>query len=423
MLFLLGVFLLFIVLGMPVAFSIGITSLLYLLFNDMVAVTVAQRMIAGIDKFTFLAVPFFILAGNLMNTGGITRRLFGFATSLVGFIPGGLGHANVIASIIFAGMSGAAIADAGGLGTIEIKAMTDEGYDREFSAAVTAASSTIGPIIPPSIPMIIYAAFGGVSVGKLFLAGAVPGLVMGLALMLMIYIISVRRGYPINTRPSLRGICISFKEAFLPLLTPGIILGGIMGGIFTPTEAAVVAAAYALILGMFVYREISWKELNQVILKTAATTTIVLFIVSTASVYGWLLAREQVPQAAARLLFSISTDPYLIMLILLGFLMIVGCFMETTASLIILVPIMAPMVTKIGIDPILFGVVMVFALMLGLITPPVGVVLYLIADIAEIPFERTVAATAPFLVPLFLVLLVVAFIPEVAMFLPNLLMK
>ena len=423
MLFLLGVFLLFIILGMPVAFSIGVTSLLYLLFNDMVAVTVAQRMIAGIDKFTFLAVPFFILAGNLMNTGGITRRLFGFATSLVGFIPGGLGHANVIASIIFAGMSGAAIADAGGLGTIEIKAMTDEGYDREFSAAVTAASSTIGPIIPPSIPMIIYAAFGGVSVGKLFLAGAVPGLAMGLALMVMIYIISVRRGYPINARPSLRGIWVSFREAFLPLLTPGIILGGIMGGIFTPTEAAVVAAAYALILGMFIYREISWKELNQVILKTAATTTIVLFIVSTASVYGWLLAREQVPQAAARLLFSISTDPYLIMLILLGFLMIVGCFMETTASLIILVPIMAPMVNKLGIDPVLFGVVMVFALMLGLITPPVGVVLYLIADIAEIPFERTVAATAPFLIPLFLVLLVVAFIPEVALWLPNLLMK
>ena len=423
MLFLIGVFLLFIVLRMPVAFSIGITSLLYLLFNDMVAVTVPQRMVAGIDKFTFLAVPFFILAGNLMNTGGITRRLFGFATSLVGFIPGGLGHANVIASIIFAGMSGAAIADAGGLGTIEIKAMTDEGYDKEFSAAVTAASSTIGPIIPPSIPMIIYAAFGGCSVGKLFLAGAVPGLLMGLSLMIMIYIMSLKRGYPVSTRPSIRIVWDSFKKAFLPLLTPGIILGGIMGGIFTPTEAAVVAAAYALVLGMFIYREISWKDLTQIFLKTATTTTIVLLIVSTASVYGWLLAREQVPQAAAKLLFSISTDPYLIMLILLAFLMIVGCFMETTASLIILVPIMVPMVSKLGIDPVLFGVVMVFALMLGLITPPVGVVLYLISDIAGISFERTVAATAPFLIPLFLVLLLVAFWPDVAMFLPNMLMK
>ena len=422
MFFLVGVLLLFIAGGVPVAFSIGLTSLLYCLKEGLVLITIPQRMIAGIDNYAFLAVPFFILAGNLMNTGGITRRLFRFATSIVGFIPGGLGHANVVGSIIFAGMSGAAIADAGGLGTIEIKAMKDEGYDTDFSAAVTAASSTIGPIIPPSIPMILYAAFGGVSVGKLFMAGAVPGLLMGVSLMVMIYVMSVRRKYPVHSRLDLREIWVSLKEGLLPLFTPFIILGGIMGGIFTPTEAAVVASAYALLLGVVVYREIKLSEFPKIILDTAVTTAIVLFIISTASIYGWLLAREQVPQTVAKLLFSITTNPHLVLLIMIGFLMVVGCFMETAASLIILVPILVPMTSQLGIDPLLFGLIMVFTLMLGLITPPVGVVLYLIADIAEISFERTVAATIPFLLPLVIVLLLIAFIPQIALFLPNLLM-
>lgn len=422
MFFLIGVLLLFIAFGFPVAFSIGLTSLLYCLKEGLVLITIPQRMVAGIDNFAFLAVPFFILAGNLMNTGGITRRLFRFATSIVGFIPGGLGHANVVGSIIFAGMSGAAIADAGGLGTIEIKAMKDEGYDTDFSAAVTAASSTIGPIIPPSIPMILYAAFGGVSVGKLFLAGAVPGILMGVSLMVMIYIISVRRKYPVHSQLDVKEIWVSFKEGLLPLFTPVIILGGIMGGIFTPTEAAVVASAYALFLGLVVYREIKWSELPGIILNTAVTTAIVLFIISAASIYGWLLAREQVPQTVAKLLFSITTNPHLVLLIMIGFLLIIGCFMETAASLIILVPILVPMTSQLGIDPLVFGLIMVFTLMLGLITPPVGVVLYLIADIAEISFERTVKATFPFLLPLIIVLLLITFVPQIAMFLPNWLM-
>jgi tripartite ATP-independent transporter DctM subunit len=420
--FLVGILLLLIAMGFPVAFSMGLTSFFYILKEGLVVITIPQRMIAGIDNFTFLAVPFFILAGNLMNTGGITRRLFRFATSIVGFIPGGLGHANVVGSIIFAGMSGAAIADAGGLGTIEIKAMKDEGYDIEFSAAITAASSTIGPIIPPSIPMIIYAAFGGVSVGKLFLAGAVPGFLMGISLMVMIYIVSVKRKYPVHAKLDFKEIWVSFKKGLPPLFTPIIILGGIMLGIFTPTEAAVVASAYALFLGVVVYREIKIADLPRIFLQTALTTTIVIFIVSTASVYGWLLAREQVPQNVALLLFSITTNPHLILLILVGFLLIVGCFMETTASLIILVPILVPMVTQLGIDPVAFGLVMVLTLMLGLITPPVGVVLYLIADIARISFEDLVSATLPFLLPLLIVLLLITFVPQIAMFLPNLLM-
>lgn len=423
MLFLVGVFLLFVVLGFPIAFSIGLTSALYLYIYDIPVITLAQKMITGIDTFALLAVPFFILAGNLMNTGGITRRLFRFATALIGHIPGGLGHANVIASIIFAGMSGAAIADAGGLGTIEIKAMKDEGFDTSFSAAITAASSTIGPIIPPSIPMVLYSAFSNTSVGKLFLAGVIPGLFMGGALMVQVYFISKRRRYPVHGGLSWREVGVSLKEGFLPLITPVIILGGILGGIFSPTEAAVVASAYALLLGAFVYREIGFRDLFQILLGTVKTTSIVLFIISMAAIYGWLLAREQVPQTVARLMFSLSTDPNLVLAIILVFLLVVGCFLETTAALIILVPILVPAIMQLGIDPVHFGLVMVLNLMIGLITPPVGVVLYIVSDIARIPFEETVRATAPFLVPLALVLLLVTFVPSVVMFLPNLLIR
>lgn len=423
MYFLIGVLLLLVFMGVPVCFSIALTSLLYILIEGMVLVTIPQRMVAGIDTFVFLSVPFFILAGNLMNTGGVTKRIFRFANSIVGFIPGGLGHANVVASIIFAGMSGAAIADAGGLGTIEIEAMKKQGYDVEFSAAVTASSSTIGPIFPPSVPMIIFGAMAGVSVGKLFLAGAVPGILMGLALMIMIYIYARVRRYPVSKKFDFKEIFSSFKGAILPLFTPVIIIGGILFGIFTPTEAAIVAAAYSFVLGFFVYREIRLADVTQILLKTALTTTVVLFIISTSSIYGWLLCNEQVPQTVAKTLFAITENRQLILLLLVGFLLVIGCFIETAAALIILVPVLAPLVANLGIDPVHFGLVMVFALMLGLSTPPVGIVLYTIADVANIPFERVVSATMPFLFPLFIVLLLVTLIPQLALFLPNLLMR
>ena len=422
MYFLVGVLLLLVFLGFPVCFSIALTSLLYILKEGMILVTIPQRMVAGIDTFVFLAVPFFILAGNLMNTGGVTKRIFRFANSLVGFIPGGLGHANVVASIIFAGMSGAAIADAGGLGTIEIEAMKKQGYDPEFSAAVTAASSTIGPIFPPSIPMILFGAMAGVSVGKLFLAGAVPGILMGIALMMMIYIYSKARKYPVSSKLDFQEMSGSFREAILPLFTPVIILGGILLGVFTPTEAAIVAAAYSFVLGFLVYREIRLADIPKILLKTALTTTVVLFIISTSSIYGWLLCNEQVPQTVAKTLFTITENKQLILLILVGFLLVIGCFIETAAALIILVPVLTPLVTNLGIDPVHFGLVMVFALMVGLCTPPVGIVLYTISDIANIKFERVVSATLPFLFPLFIVLLLVTFFPQLSLFLPNILM-
>jgi tripartite ATP-independent transporter DctM subunit len=423
MLFLIGGFLLLVVLGFPIVFSLAITSFLYLAVYGIPIITMAQKMISGIDTYALLAVPFFILAGNLMNTGGVTRRLFRFASALVGHIPGGLGHANVLASMIFAGMSGAAIADAGGLGTIEIKAMRDEGFDIGFSAAVTAASSTIGPIIPPSIPMVIYASIASVSVGKLFLAGAVPGVLMGVALMIMIYFVAKKRHYPVHAKFSMKEATISFADGFMPLLTPVIILGGILGGIFSPTEAAIVASAWALILGMLVYKEIRFRDLISIVMDTIKTTSMVVYIISAAAIFGWLLGREQVPQSVAKLLFSISTDPNVILLIILVFLLIIGCVMETTAALILLTPILVPPIIQLGIDPVHFGLVMVLDLMIGLLTPPVGVVLYITASIAKISFEEMSRVTAPYLIPLIIVLLISAFFPAVVMTLPNLLIR
>jgi tripartite ATP-independent transporter DctM subunit len=423
MFFLIGGFLLLVVLGFPIVFSLAITSLLYLAVYGIPVITMAQKMISGIDTYALLAVPFFILAGNLMNTGGVTRRLFRFASAMVGHIPGGLGHANVLASMIFAGMSGAAIADAGGLGTIEIKAMRDEGFDIGFSAAITAASSTIGPIIPPSIPMVIYASIASVSVGKLFLAGAVPGILMGLALMIMVYFVAKKRKYPVHARFSLREAAFSFGDGFLPLLTPVIILGGILGGIFSPTEAAIIASSWALILGILVYKEIRLKDLLSIVMDTIKTTSMVVFIISAAAIFGWLLGREQVPQTVAQLLFSISKDPNVILLIIIVFLLIIGCVMETTAALILLTPILVPPVMQLGIDPVHFGLVMVLDLMIGLLTPPVGVVLYITSSIAKISFEEMSRVTAPYLIPLIIVLLISAFVPAVVMTLPNLLIR
>ncbi len=422
MLFLVGGFLFLVVIGFPIVFSLALISFLYLQAYGIPMSAIAQRMVVGVNNYALLAVPFFILAGNLMNNGGVTKRLFRFASATVGWIPGGLGHANVVASVIFAGMSGAAIADAGGLGTIEIKAMRDEGYDRDFAAAVTAASSTIGPIVPPSIPLVIFASIANVSVGRLFLGGAIPGLAMGVALIVLIYIMARRRNFPVHARFDIKEATVSFAAGFLPLLTPAIILVGIVAGVFSPTESAIVASAYALFLGMFVYRELTIRDLIQVIYDTIKTTSMVVFIIAAASIYGWLLGREQVPQSVARVLFAISENPHIVLLIVIGFLMIIGCFLETTAALILLTPILVPPVMMVGIDPVHFGLVMVLTLMIGLITPPVGVVLYIISSIAGARFEDVTRAVLPFIVPLLIVLFLIAFVPDLVLFLPRLLM-
>ena len=413
-----------IILGFPVAIALAGSSALFIIFNGSPPpMVVAHRMINGVDSFPLLAVPFFILAGNLMNTAGITERIFNFALALVGWMRGGLGHVNVGASVIFAGMSGAAVADAGGLGAIEIKAMRDAKYDVGFAVGVTAASSTIGPIIPPSLPMVIYGVVAGASIGQLFAAGFIPGLVMAVSLMLMIAWFARRRNFPRDQPFYLPTLFRSFRRAFLSLMTPVIIVGGILSGAFTPTEAAVAACAWALVLGLIVYRTLTIRRFLRVSFDTIETTAVVLLVVGAAAIFAWILTSNRVPEQFAGMLLSISERPWVILLLINLILLLVGCFMETVAAITILVPVLLPVAVQMGIDPVHFGVIMVLNLMLGLLTPPVGMVLYVLARVAKIPFERCVVATAPFLIPLVLVLLLITFVPAVTMWLPTLIYR
>ncbi|GGY00848.1 ABC transporter permease [Litchfieldella qijiaojingensis] len=412
------------VMGVPIAIGLAGSCLMYVYLSGQVPdVVVAHRMINGVDSFPLLAIPFFILAGNLMNNGGITTRIFAFAKALMGWMRGGLGHVNVGASIIFSGMSGAAVADAGGLGTIEIKAMRDAGYDQDFSVGITAASSTIGPIIPPSLPMVIYGVMASASVGQLFAAGLIPGLLMGAVLMVMITLLARRRGYPRDARFSVSFLRESAKRAFLSLLTPVIIVGGIISGAFTPTEAAIAAVIYALFLGVVVYRTLTWRRLLKVSMETIETTAIILFIVAGASIFAWILTSNQVTQHVVALLGPFSDNPIVILLLINLVLLVVGCFMETIAAITILVPVLLPVAVAAGVDPVHFGVIMVLNLMIGLLTPPVGMVLYVLSRVSNISFERCMRGTLPFLVPLFIALLLVTFVPAISMWLPTLIYR
>ena len=380
-------------------------------------------MINGVDSFPLLAVPFFILAGNLMNTAGITERIFNFALAMVGWMRGGLGHVNVGASVIFAGMSGAAVADAGGLGAIEIKAMRDADYDAKFAVGITAASSTIGPIIPPSLPMVIYGVVAGASIGQLFVAGFVPGLMMALSLMIMIAVMARRNGFGRDQTFYWSVLWSTFRRAFLSLLTPVIIVGGILSGAFTPTEAAVAACAWALFLGLVVYRTLTLPRFLRVSFDTIETTAVVLLVVGSAAIFAWVLTSNRVPEQFAAGLLAVSDRPWVILILMNLILLAVGCFMETVAAITIMVPVLLPIAVTLGIDPVHFGVIMVLNLMLGLLTPPVGMVLYVLARVAKIPFEACVVGTAPFLIPLVLVLLLVTFIPALTMWLPTLIYR
>lgn len=354
-----------------------------------------------------------------MNTGGITTKIFAFARALVGWMPGGLGHVNVGASVIFAGMSGAAVADAGGLGNVEIKAMREAGYDTDFSVGVTAASSTIGPIIPPSLPLVIYGVMASVSIGELFAAGLIPGLLMALSLMVMVAWYSKKRNYPRDSRIDFCHIWATLKEAFLPLLTPVIIVGGIATGVFTPTEAAVAAVCYALVLGLFVYRSLTWRHLVRVSMDTIVTSAAILMIVASAAVFAWILTSNQVATILGDALLGLTSNKHILLLIMMMIVLAIGLFMETIAAITILVPVLMPIAISAGIDPVHLGILLILNLMLGLLTPPVGMVLFVLSEVSGVKFERCVKATMPFLVPLVIVLMMITFIPEIALWLPS----
>jgi tripartite ATP-independent transporter DctM subunit len=408
------------VLGMPLFLTMAASCLVYLMANGEILLSVPQRLTAAANSFPLLAAPFFMLTGMAMNTAGITQRIYEFAECLVGRFRGGLAHVNVIGSVIFAGMSGSAVADAAGLGTIEIKAMTDEGYPLPFAAAVTAASATIGPIIPPSVPLLIYGVLADVSIGRLFVGGFIPGLLMAAALMAMIRWMAHRQGFGAHPAPTFAAFARKSRRAFLSLMTPVILFGGMLIGVFTPTEAAFAAAVYALVLGLLVYREIAWRDLPRIFLETVETNAVVLMLVMTASLMGWVLARAQVPQQLGAWILGTTRDPLIILLMINGFLLIVGCFMEALAAMIILVPVFLPVIQSVGIDPVHFGVVMVLNLMVGTLTPPVGIVLFVVARVAKLPFEVVTRATAPFLVPLVAVLALITVFPELVLWLPRL---
>ncbi len=420
----LGVLIVLFSLGIPVAFAIGYTSLAVIIANsgleDLSFDLFALRMMEGLNNFPLLSAAFFVLAANVMNATGITDRIFGFANTLVGHLRGGLGHVNVVASMIFAGMSGTAAADAAGLGTIEIKAMGDSGYPLKFSIGVTGASSILGPIIPPSIAMIIYGWLAGVSIGDLFIAGIIPGICIALIMMVQIYFFSWKQKIPLRPRSPLKVMLTSFQKAILPLCTPLIIIGGIYSGIFSPTESGAVASAYAIILGLFIYKEINCKDMIRIIRETVEFTGILMFIMAFAAVYGWLLVSLRIPQLIAEKMVKISSDPIVIVFIITGFLIVVGCFMSVLVATNILTPILFPIIISLGVDPIFFGVLMVISLSVGVCTPPFGNVLFILAAITRQSFEEVVKAVLPFLLPIFAVIFLSIFYPQIMTFLPRL---
>ena len=415
-----AVFLIGLVAGVPVAISLGLASAAYLLMADIPLVVIPQKFYAGIDVFVLLCIPGFILAGNLMNAGRITEAIIGFANALVGWIRGGLGLTNIAGSMLFAGISGTAVADAASIGAVMIPGMKKSGYPAGFSAAVTAASSTIGPIIPPSVPMIIVGALAEISVGRMFLAGAVPGLLLGLGLMAACYQMARRHNYPRQPWEGFRRLGRSFLGAVWALAMTALIIGGLMSGKVTPTETSIVACLYAFVVGVFVYRGLKLRHVPKVMVDSAVASAGILVLVGFANVFGWILASEQIPQLLAATVLSITDNKILVILIINLLLLFVGMFMETIAALIILFGPLLAVAQSVGIDPVHFATFAVLNLMIGLTTPPVGVCLFICSNIARVPLGVVVRALVPFLLVNLFVLLLVSYIPALSLWLPNL---
>ncbi len=415
-----GALLALLVARVPIGLSMLLASMAYLLpFGTIPMTVVPQRLWAGLESFPLLAIPFFVLAGSLMNVSGGAERIFAFCLTLVGHLRGGLGHVNVLASMIFAGMSGAATADAAGLGKIEIDSMKRDGYDGEFAAAVTAASSTIGPIIPPSVPLVVYGVMTQVSIWQLFLAGILPGILMGLTMMGVVAYRARQRNYPVRPRASGSLIGREFLNSALALFAPVVILGGIFTGVFTPTEAGVVASAYALMLG-FVYRTIRFRDLPAVLKEAMLTTAQITFIVGAAGLFGWTMTYAQVPAALTSMVTELTTNKVVVLILINVVMLAMGCFIDALALLIMMTPVVFPLALAMGIDPVQLGLIMVLNCMIGLVTPPVGICLYIVSDIAKISIVKVARELTPFYVALILCLAAVTFVPALVTVVPNL---
>ena len=415
-------FVLLLVIGVPISISIGASAVLGCLSLGYPLVVIGQKMVSGIDSFLLIAVPLFILAGNLMNAGKITEKIFDTAKELVGWIPGGLGHANVVASIIFAGMSGSAVADAGGLGAIEMEAMKKNGYDEDFAGAVTAASSVIGPIFPPSIPLIIYGSVASVSVDQLFMGGVVPGLLMGVLLMVMVLYFAIVRRY--ERHPfRLRALIRQFLGSIPALITPVIILCGFVVGWFTPTEASSIAVIYSLLIALFLYRTLDWKSFKKCLKDSAISSANALFIIGTSTLFTYVMAMEGISRQFADVILGISSNPNVVLLVINVLLLVLGMVMEPGAILTLMLPVLMPIANGLGLDLVHFGVMVVLNLMIGQVTPPFGVCLFVISDVNKLKLERLYRSILPFLVPLILTLILVTYIPGIVTALPNALLS
>ncbi len=425
--FLIGILVVLIAIGMPIAFAMALSALCFVMVYPMgPLIVMPQRMTNGIDSFVLMAVPFFVLVGELMNTGGITNRIFKFANDLVGHFKCGLGYVNVLASMVFSGMSGSAVADASGLGAVEMRAMEEAGYDKNFSAAVTAASSTIGPLVPPSIPFVIYGSVTEVSIGRLLLAGAVPGAMLGGLFLLFLFVMSRFREFPRNKEAGfrLRAVVRDFWDAFPALLTPIILVGGIVIGLFTPTEASAIASFYALILGRYIYRELTWTEAAKAFVRAAMISCQIMFIIAAAAFFGLVLAKAQIPQTVFSSFMTLyeSTNIYVVLIVINIALIAAGCVIDTNPILIIIVPILAPVAVELGIDPVHFGVIVVYNIMIALLTPPVGMVTFTICRVAGCRIDQYSMALLPFLLVMIAGLVLITFYPPISVFLPNLVM-
>ena len=415
----LGLLLVLILMGMPLVFALSVATATYLLAVDVSLSLLPQRMTAAIDSFIILAIPLFYLAGELMNACKVTDRIVAMARVLIGHVHGALAQVNILASMLFAGVSGSATADTAALGTVMIPAMTREGYDADFSAAVTVASAMVGPIIPPSIVLVIYGVLADQSIGKLLLAGIVPGVIIGGTQMVFTYVLARRRGYPRYPRASGAEMASATYRGTPAVLMPVIIIAGILSGTFTPTEAASMAVLYGLVLGVLVYRNVSAADLWSALLRVCLGSTRVLIILAAASAFSWIVILEEVPQTIVRTMLGLTSSPSVVLALLIVLLLVAGTFMVASSALVILTPILVPVAESFGIDPIHFGVLMVFVLIVGGGTPPVGVLLYVAQDISGVPFSRLVRAMLPFYVPLGLAILIIAMFPQLTLYIPS----